>query len=347
MVSHNRFMYIYIRSILYLQPTPDKFPLHLHTLYFKNMTKTVFLCLFYSVIFPASFFFGAVALFAVYYTDKFLLLRSWAPLPALGNDIAKLSRFVFFPLTLVTLAIMSEFYWSAYPFDNVCDTNVFIDQDTFPSYLGVHNAVLASNSSNTFAITVDQGDDNQIFRYCNQNYLERIPNLLNFFAVDAEDWMSEDQLILTFAFGIGVVIVLVIKFAVLFYRSIIIPDINGAIFGGYFTKERDSGKHFTDQAHIEAYIPQIRHPKFPYPLIASEIDNINVNHIGWVDPTRDYDYYNLTKDVTRLMGDTKQDKPRLTIVKQYTSPQTVTQDDTETTEIGAPLQSGYGSTTTL
>jgi hypothetical protein len=113
------------------------------------------------------------------------------------------------------------------------DTDMFIDQDTFPSYLGVHNAVLASNSSNTFAITVDQGDDNQIFRYCNQNYLERIPNLLNFFAVDAEDWMSEDQLILTFAFGIGVVIVLVIKFAVLFYRSIIIPDINGAMFGGY------------------------------------------------------------------------------------------------------------------
>jgi len=48
------------------------------------------------------------------------LQRSWAPLPELGDDVAKLSRRFFFPVTLVVLAIMSEFYWSAYPFDNAC-----------------------------------------------------------------------------------------------------------------------------------------------------------------------------------------------------------------------------------
>jgi hypothetical protein len=38
------------------------------------MTKVMFLCCFYSVIFPASFFFGAVAIAATYATDKFLLM---------------------------------------------------------------------------------------------------------------------------------------------------------------------------------------------------------------------------------------------------------------------------------
>ena len=41
-------------------------------------------------------------------------------MPELGNDVAQLSRRVFFPLAVLALAIMSDFYWSAYPFDNVC-----------------------------------------------------------------------------------------------------------------------------------------------------------------------------------------------------------------------------------
>lgn len=43
-------------------------------------------------------------------------------MPELGNDVAQLSRSVFFPLAvrLAFLAIMSGFYWSACPFDIVC-----------------------------------------------------------------------------------------------------------------------------------------------------------------------------------------------------------------------------------
>ena len=86
------------------------------------MIKVVFLCFFYSVIFPSGFLFGALAYGATYVTDKFLLLRSWGQLPELGNDVAKLSRQIFFPLCLVVLAAVSEFYWSAFPFDNLCGT---------------------------------------------------------------------------------------------------------------------------------------------------------------------------------------------------------------------------------
>jgi hypothetical protein len=40
------------------------------------VTKIVFLCFFYSVIFPSSFFFGAAALAISYWTEKFNLLVS-------------------------------------------------------------------------------------------------------------------------------------------------------------------------------------------------------------------------------------------------------------------------------
>lgn len=47
-------------------------------------------------------------------------------MPELGDDVAKLSRKVFFPLAILGLAIMSEFYWSAYPFDNACGECIII-----------------------------------------------------------------------------------------------------------------------------------------------------------------------------------------------------------------------------
>jgi hypothetical protein len=40
----------------------------------KGITKIVFLCFFYSMIFPSSFFFGAAALTLTYLTEKFNLL---------------------------------------------------------------------------------------------------------------------------------------------------------------------------------------------------------------------------------------------------------------------------------
>ena len=84
--------------------------------------KILFLCFFYSVIFPSGFLFGAIAVAALFYSDRFLLVRRWAPMPELGNDVARISRRFVVPFCLVTLIVVSECYWSAFPFDDVCGT---------------------------------------------------------------------------------------------------------------------------------------------------------------------------------------------------------------------------------
>jgi hypothetical protein len=40
------------------------------------MTKVLFLCFFYSALYPAAFFFCAAILLAQYYTDKYCLMVS-------------------------------------------------------------------------------------------------------------------------------------------------------------------------------------------------------------------------------------------------------------------------------
>ena len=70
--------------------------LFLVSLRYTEMTKIIFLTFFYSVIFPAGYFFAAGSLTINYLVDKFCLLRSYGPAPKVGNDVAKFSRSFFF-----------------------------------------------------------------------------------------------------------------------------------------------------------------------------------------------------------------------------------------------------------
>lgn len=164
---------------------------------YTNATKTIFLVFFYSAIFPSGFFFGAVALLLTYVVDKFLLLRSWAPMPALGDDVARLGRKVFFPLTAVVLALMSEFFYSAYPFDDLCDTDTVVE--TGSEYLGTRS-IVPSIEGDAATVNVEPGDT--LYRFCDQDFLERFNTLLNFFMAEKDDWMKGDQQGISWVFGL-------------------------------------------------------------------------------------------------------------------------------------------------
>lgn len=287
---------------------------------YTSMTKLVLLCFFYSVIFPASFYFGAIALSATYMTDKFLLLRSWAPLPQIGNDVAKLSRHMYFPLALVVLSIMSMFYWSGYPFDNICDTDVYISEYSYAGYIGTHSAVLGSDRFGWTPIFITVGGDTsqQVYRFCNQNFLERLPTLLDFFTEDAEDWMSSDQILLVDLYGYFAIAIILCTLLFYFRRSLL-GKIRNIFKGTYRTDEKDSKQRYSDQENIRAYIPQIRHPNFDHPLIACSIDGVNTRHIGWSDPKRDHSRYSMSKDIDFILNGEAGGKPRLNIVRNWPS----------------------------
>jgi len=279
---------------------------------YTNLTKIIFLCFFYSVIFPSGFLFGSFAILATYFTDKFLLLRSWGPLPELGDDVAKLSRRVVFPFCLVTLIVVSQFYWSAFPFDDVCDTDETVSGDS--SLIGEHK--LTTLSGQSYQVTVKESDE--IYRFCDQDYLEHVSGLLKFFVMEKDDWMSIDQEHLTFMFGLLFVAVIgVLVFVALRYD--VLPNLRGVADGTFTTNERDSGQRYSDQKHIQAYIPQVPHRFFPFPLLACDIDDVDVSHIGWTDPLRDHQYYNLNNDVDYLLHGQPLGRPVLSVVGHWKS----------------------------
>jgi hypothetical protein len=190
---------------------------------YTNVTKTIFLVFFYAAIFPAGFFYGAVALFLTYLTDKFLLLRSWGPMPRVGDEVARLSRKVFFPTTVVVLAIMSEIFFSAYPCDNLCPTDRYIST----SLVGSHTVTTLDGT--TTALSVSNGDT--VYRFCDQNFLERLPAISNLLSKEKRDWMDGAQESLSFAFGVFAVIVIAVIIFINLHEDVQIARIE--VLGGF------------------------------------------------------------------------------------------------------------------
>lgn len=304
---------------------------------YTNMTKVMFLCCFYSVIFPASFFFGAVAIAATYATDKFLLMRSWAPLPKLGDDVALLSRRVFFPLTLVTLLLVSGFYWSAYPFDDACDSDMVVSSNSYPEYIGTH--VISTSSGESFHVTLTGDGTEELYQFCDQDFLERISALFSFFQQEKDDWMSPDQEVLTYLFGILCVVVLVILGCVALVFGVI-PNMREVVGGDYMTTERDSGDIFCAQQHINAYVPQVAHRKFSYPLLACDgVNKMNQINIGWTDPVHSHDFYDKSNDVIFLSNGKPPSHPVLTTIRYWKPSSSLSSSHVDTSN----SKGGYGS----
>lgn len=80
----------------------------------KDLTKVLFVCFFYSALFPASFLFGFAILFVQYHVDKFCLLRIWGFSPSLGSSLAKYSRRYFFTGATVAFIISSSYAWAQF-----------------------------------------------------------------------------------------------------------------------------------------------------------------------------------------------------------------------------------------
>jgi hypothetical protein len=84
------------------------------------MSNVLFLTFYYAFLFPAGYFFASASLAVHYWTDKFCLLRNWAPAPMVGTNIAEMSRNYFFTFAVAVYALMSSYYFACFPYDNAC-----------------------------------------------------------------------------------------------------------------------------------------------------------------------------------------------------------------------------------
>jgi hypothetical protein len=161
------------------------------------MTKIMFLAFWYSAIFPGGLLLASVALTVNYYTDRFSLMRSWQRAPRVGTEISNISSNYFFSTSLFFLASMSSFYWSAFPFDNLCPT----DNALTAAQNGTYTIESENGSEN---VTVDGTSDT--YRFCNQDFILRPggPDFPFIYREDVEgfgEWMSNEQKFLSKLFG--------------------------------------------------------------------------------------------------------------------------------------------------
>lgn len=63
-------------------------------------------------------------------------------------------------------------------------------------------------------------------------------------------------------------------------------------------------RNFSEISVIDSYVPQLKSVQYTYPLIACNIDNIDESLMSWKDPSKSYDYYNLTKDIEEIFRGT-------------------------------------------
>ena len=176
----------------------------------KILFQVIFVSLFYSAILPSSLFLGAIALLIHFAVAKFCILRIWRPSPDVGASLSGLSRNYFFSMALLIHIVMSAYWWSGYPFDNLCFRW------------------------------------NNNYQFCNQDFLRSgiFPPLPQFQPENAE-WMSESQAKITSLYSWTAIIMILVG-VILFLKENVVPYIESIFKSTYevsllilFTNSRD------------------------------------------------------------------------------------------------------------
>lgn len=259
---------------------------------YTSMTKILFLALWYSSIYPAGLFLCSFALLVIFYTDRFSLMRSWAPAPKISNVISKVNRIYFIPATVGIMSIITSYNWAQFGFDNLCATNEKISVN----YLGTwFIPTVGGTGTETKSVTIDENF--QSYTFCDQNMLQRsppvFPSLSSFQPFD-QRWMTSGQSRIADACGwtsVGILGGILIHYIISLYKG---------LKNTYKPRGKDKQIPFTDN-NIAAYIPQVKSPEIPFPLIACPVDLIEEELFEWESPYNSYDYYDLTLDADAIM----------------------------------------------
>lgn len=282
---------------------------------YTDLTKILFLCFFYSALFPGSFFFCGAILFVQYYVDKICLMRVWAPAPFLGTELAKFSRRYFFSTALLAFGIVSSFAWAQFPYDNLCDP----EEPTGSNFTGAWTVTLLTGEVTDIGVI-----EPEPAVFCNQNWrdYDGFPFPATSRLQDGRlDWMTESQVTLTDVYGISTVVLLAIFVAAVFGGTLL-NFLVSFYRGTYKPQGRDQKIDFSTVPEISAYIPQINVRAFPFPLIACSLKGVDRQFIGWNDRSdSNDDRHNMIYDVPyegmEGQGDEGASSPIFSIVKHW------------------------------
>jgi len=245
-----------------------------------NLTKIFFLACWYSTIFPAGFYYGAMALLVQYAVDKYCLLRTFQPAPKLGKFLSKVT--VTFYLVIMVLYVWSITYtFARFPYDNVCEDTTTVSA----GYIGVKEVVSTVTPLKAF---VKDKDVN--YRYCSHflsafNYVWNLDNGYIWEIGELEEWMFPSQIT---AFKIMEILWKVSLFScfIFIFGRWLVEYLKGKIHGSYAkSSEQPVDARFSDETTMAWFIPQLPKDGFDHKFLACDISGINARHpselLGW------------------------------------------------------------------
>lgn len=259
---------------------------------YTNMTKILFLTVWYCPIYPAAFFMCSFILFVNFYTDRFSLMYTWKQAPRIGPRISKFNRQYFFPLTILAMALVAAYTWAGFQFDNLCGSGVGVDE----TYAGSWN-LTRTDTGVSYPFTVDQ--DTEAYSYCSQRMMEyAFPPVPSF--QQGDGWMSTEQKTITSIYGILVFVMIAV--VALFFVGSIVKHVILSFFPKHTAVGEDKQIPYSDVIYKRAYIPQVESSKIVFPLIACPTDDLIGSRLfSWKDNEKSHEYYDLSRDLADVM----------------------------------------------
>ncbi|CAN0484637.1 unnamed protein product, partial [Scytosiphon promiscuus] len=89
---------------------------------YASILKTLFVCVFFSAIFPQGYFVAAAAMFMTYWSSKYCLFYRWKRSPPMNDSLAVSTR-RYLAIALVIHVLVSLQFYAGWPFDGLCPTD--------------------------------------------------------------------------------------------------------------------------------------------------------------------------------------------------------------------------------
>jgi len=243
---------------------------------YTDITKTMFLAFFYAAIFPTSYIFCLASLIFNFLVDRYCILRLWKSHPATGTQVATISL-KFMLVTVLAHSVMSAYWWSGFPFDNLCLT---LD--------GGEGGAASQTVQTTLGQVVTASGT---YSYCDQDLLKnwKFPALPEF--QGEHQWMTSEQATLVSITGIAsAVFVGLIFFG--FFGSGIFFSVKHLFVPAYKESGQDQNIPFSCcRGEISSHIPEYKVAGFDHPFIATSLDNLDLDlQLSW-NPTKNETFH--------------------------------------------------------
>ena len=197
---------------------------------------------------------------------------------------------------------MAAYAYAQFPYDNLCLPDDPTTGEPVRNFTDVNLPLL--EDSKLFNVTVTNPinyvfcQQSQSWRESDGNSFPPSPDRLQ---PDDSSWMKRDadddtseRLVSLYAWTSFIFVIFFL--GVLFGGSTLL-FIKSFYTGTYEADGQNQRVDFSSLPDKAAFVPQIKLINRPFPYLACDIDQLDQDLVGWNDPGRSYDYYNLIFDV--------------------------------------------------